>query len=162
VELGPTGFSVQRARAFLDHAEPAVGSQINSSPAEVRIWFSERLEPALSRHSLSAPKRSLGDRTWNCRIFGRRDIGDYLTSHALISLIKIIVASAVAHARQFSPNSENALEGGAPSPPSKSIFIGINEDRFCILVYMPVGRGGSLAVRRSACYLTTDYAREPL
>jgi copper resistance protein C len=37
------------AHAFLDHAEPAVGSQINSSPAEVRIWFSERLEPALSR-----------------------------------------------------------------------------------------------------------------
>jgi len=33
----------------LDHAEPAVGSQIHSSPAEVRIWFSEKLEPALSR-----------------------------------------------------------------------------------------------------------------
>jgi copper resistance protein C len=37
------------AHAFLDHAEPAVGSQINSSPAEVRIWFTERLEPVLSR-----------------------------------------------------------------------------------------------------------------
>jgi methionine-rich copper-binding protein CopC len=37
------------AHAFLDHAEPAVGSQIRSSPVEVRIWFTEKLEPALSR-----------------------------------------------------------------------------------------------------------------
>jgi len=41
--------SISWAHAFLDHAEPAVGSQIHSSPAEVRIWFSEKLEPALSR-----------------------------------------------------------------------------------------------------------------
>jgi methionine-rich copper-binding protein CopC len=37
------------AHAFLDHAEPAVGSQIHSSPVQVRIWFTERLEPVLSR-----------------------------------------------------------------------------------------------------------------
>ena len=37
------------AHAFLDHAEPAVGSQIHTSPVEVRIWFTEKLEPALSR-----------------------------------------------------------------------------------------------------------------
>ena len=37
------------AHAFLDHAEPAVGSQIRTSPAEVRIWFTEKVEPALSR-----------------------------------------------------------------------------------------------------------------
>jgi len=37
------------AHAFLDHAEPAVGSQAHSLPAEVRIWFTEKLEPALSR-----------------------------------------------------------------------------------------------------------------
>jgi methionine-rich copper-binding protein CopC len=37
------------AHAFLDHAEPAVGSQIHTSPTEVRIWFTERLEPVLSR-----------------------------------------------------------------------------------------------------------------
>lgn len=37
------------AHAFLDHADPAVGSQVHSSPAEVRIWFTEKLEPALSR-----------------------------------------------------------------------------------------------------------------
>jgi len=37
------------AHAFLDHADPAVGSQMRNSPAEVRIWFTEKLEPALSR-----------------------------------------------------------------------------------------------------------------
>jgi methionine-rich copper-binding protein CopC len=37
------------AHAFLDHAEPAVGSQIHSAPTEMRIWFTEKLEPALSR-----------------------------------------------------------------------------------------------------------------
>ena len=37
------------AHAFLDYAEPAVRSQIHNSPTEVRIWFTERLEPALSR-----------------------------------------------------------------------------------------------------------------
>jgi methionine-rich copper-binding protein CopC len=41
--------SVSWAHAFLDHAEPAVGSQIHNSPAEVRIWFTEKVEPALSR-----------------------------------------------------------------------------------------------------------------
>ena len=37
------------AHAFLDHAEPAVGCEIHTSPTEVRIWFTERLEPVLSR-----------------------------------------------------------------------------------------------------------------
>ena len=37
------------AHAFLDRAEPAVGSQIHNSPIQVRIWFTERLEPVLSR-----------------------------------------------------------------------------------------------------------------
>jgi methionine-rich copper-binding protein CopC len=37
------------AHAFLDHADPAVGCKIHNSPAEVRIWFTEKLEPALSR-----------------------------------------------------------------------------------------------------------------
>src|SRR5262245_58462912 len=35
--------------AFLDHAEPAVGSQVHDPPAQVKIWFTERLEPALSK-----------------------------------------------------------------------------------------------------------------
>src|SRR5207253_11447149 len=36
------------AHAFLDHATRAVGSAIHSSPAQVRLWFTEKLEPAFS------------------------------------------------------------------------------------------------------------------
>ena len=37
------------AHAFIDHAEPAVGSQIHGAPTQVKIWFTEKLEPALSK-----------------------------------------------------------------------------------------------------------------
>jgi methionine-rich copper-binding protein CopC len=37
------------AHAFLDHAIPAVGSTVRASPASVRLWFTEQLEPAFSR-----------------------------------------------------------------------------------------------------------------
>ena len=37
------------AHAFIDHAEPAVGSQIHVAPTQVKIWFTEKLEPALSK-----------------------------------------------------------------------------------------------------------------
>jgi len=37
------------AHAFVDHAEPAVGTQIRGAPAQVKIWFTEKLEPALSK-----------------------------------------------------------------------------------------------------------------
>jgi hypothetical protein len=37
------------AHAFIDHAEPAVGSKLASPPGAVKIWFTERLEPALSK-----------------------------------------------------------------------------------------------------------------
>ena len=36
------------AHAFLDHATPAVGSAIHGSPAQVRLWFTQKLEPAFS------------------------------------------------------------------------------------------------------------------
>ena len=36
------------AHAFLDHATPAVGSAIHGSPAQVRLWFTQELEPAFS------------------------------------------------------------------------------------------------------------------
>jgi methionine-rich copper-binding protein CopC len=44
-------FAVQLAEghAFPDRSEPAVGSQIASSPSVVKIWFTEKLEPALSK-----------------------------------------------------------------------------------------------------------------
>jgi methionine-rich copper-binding protein CopC len=37
------------AHAFLDHANPAVGSKVHGSPSEVKVWFSEKLEPAFSK-----------------------------------------------------------------------------------------------------------------
>jgi methionine-rich copper-binding protein CopC len=37
------------AHAFVDHSEPAVGSQIHTRPVQVKIWFTEKLEPALSK-----------------------------------------------------------------------------------------------------------------
>jgi methionine-rich copper-binding protein CopC len=37
------------AHAFVDHAEPAVGSKLPSSPSVVKIWFTEALEPAFSK-----------------------------------------------------------------------------------------------------------------
>jgi methionine-rich copper-binding protein CopC len=36
------------AHAFLKRAEPAVGSTAQASPNEVRIWFTENIEPAFS------------------------------------------------------------------------------------------------------------------
>ena len=41
-----------RANAFLDHAEPAVGSTVDSSVTEIKIWFTQNLEPALSQMQL--------------------------------------------------------------------------------------------------------------
>jgi methionine-rich copper-binding protein CopC len=36
------------AHAFLDHADPRVGSTIKMPPAQVRLWFTQELEPAFS------------------------------------------------------------------------------------------------------------------
>lgn len=41
--------SVVRAHAYLDHAIPAAGSAVHQSPIEVRLWFSERLDPPFSK-----------------------------------------------------------------------------------------------------------------
>lgn len=43
--LGAAG---AEAHAFLDRAEPRVGSTTKGPPAQVRIWFTESLEPAFS------------------------------------------------------------------------------------------------------------------
>jgi copper resistance protein C len=42
------GLARLQAHAFLDHAEPAVGSKVKQKPHEVRIWFTEPIQPALS------------------------------------------------------------------------------------------------------------------
>ena len=37
------------AHAFIDHTDPVVGEAIKSSPAEVRLWYTQGLERAFSR-----------------------------------------------------------------------------------------------------------------
>ena len=41
------------AHAFLDHAMPPVGSSVGAAPAEVRLYFSEAIEPAFSAVKLA-------------------------------------------------------------------------------------------------------------
>ena len=43
------GGGVASAHAFLDHAEPKVGSEVAVTPTEVKIWFTEAIEPAFSK-----------------------------------------------------------------------------------------------------------------
>jgi copper resistance protein C len=38
-----------RAHAMLDHAEPKVGNKVATLPREVTLWFSQKLELAFSR-----------------------------------------------------------------------------------------------------------------
>jgi methionine-rich copper-binding protein CopC len=40
--------SAVRAHAFLDRANPAVGSSLATPPQRVSIWFTQELEPAFS------------------------------------------------------------------------------------------------------------------
>jgi copper resistance protein C len=44
------------AHAFLDHADPKVGSTINESPSQVTLWMTENLEPAFSKLQISDAK----------------------------------------------------------------------------------------------------------
>ncbi|HZK79528.1 MAG TPA: copper resistance CopC family protein [Humisphaera sp.] len=45
--LAMTG--VASAHAFVDRAEPKVGAESNSAPTEVKIWFTQQIEPAFSK-----------------------------------------------------------------------------------------------------------------
>ena len=38
--------------AYLDHASPLVGSTVTSAPSEVRMWFSQPLEPRFTAAQL--------------------------------------------------------------------------------------------------------------
>ena len=42
------GAPLAEAHAFLDHADPKVGSQLHTAPVSVRLWFTEELEPAFT------------------------------------------------------------------------------------------------------------------
>jgi hypothetical protein len=43
------------AHAFLDHAVPAVGSTVTSAPKDVRIFYTQPIEPAFSGATVSGP-----------------------------------------------------------------------------------------------------------
>jgi hypothetical protein len=44
-----------RAHAFLDHADPAVGSSVPTPPTVIHLWFTQELEPAFSWVTVSDP-----------------------------------------------------------------------------------------------------------
>jgi methionine-rich copper-binding protein CopC len=44
--IGATGSAM--AHAYLDHAAPPAGSTLGASPATVKMWFTEAIEPAYS------------------------------------------------------------------------------------------------------------------
>jgi copper resistance protein C len=41
--------SIANAHAFLDHADPRVGSVVASAPAKLSLWFTQEVEPAFSK-----------------------------------------------------------------------------------------------------------------
>ena len=45
--------SAASAHAFLDHADPKVGSSLKASPTEIKIWFTERVVLAFSQIKLA-------------------------------------------------------------------------------------------------------------
>jgi methionine-rich copper-binding protein CopC len=36
------------AHAFLDHAEPRVGASVQAAPTQLKLWFTQEIEPAFS------------------------------------------------------------------------------------------------------------------
>jgi methionine-rich copper-binding protein CopC len=42
------GLAAAHAHAFLEQTDPRAGSTVTAAPAELRLWFSESLEPAFS------------------------------------------------------------------------------------------------------------------
>ena len=44
-----TCVSLAEAHAFIDHADPPVGCTMHGSPSMIKIWFTRKLNPALSR-----------------------------------------------------------------------------------------------------------------
>ena len=41
------------AHAFLDHADPRVGSAVAVAPRQLTLWFTQKLEPAFSKVSIT-------------------------------------------------------------------------------------------------------------
>jgi hypothetical protein len=49
LSLFSAGTFEANAHAFLDHAEPRVGSAVATAPRQVTLWFTQNLEPAFSK-----------------------------------------------------------------------------------------------------------------
>ena len=47
------------AHAYLDHASPLVGSTVKSAPSEVRLWFTQSLEPKFTSAQVRASNGSV-------------------------------------------------------------------------------------------------------
>ena len=54
--------TLAKAHAFLDHADPKVGSTVKGSPSVVKIWFTEELEGAFSNIQVFDAKGAEVDR----------------------------------------------------------------------------------------------------
>ena len=63
------------AHAFLQRAEPAVGSTVQTSPSEIRIRFTENIEPAFSSIQVFDPSGKEVD---------KHDVGLDRSDHALL------------------------------------------------------------------------------
>lgn len=50
------------AHATLERASPPVGASVAGSPGEVRLWFSEALEPRFSGAEVTGPSGRVGGR----------------------------------------------------------------------------------------------------
>ena len=53
------------AHAFLDHAAPAVGSTVQAAASEIKVWFTQEIEPAFSTIKVEDAKGKMvakGDR----------------------------------------------------------------------------------------------------
>jgi methionine-rich copper-binding protein CopC len=46
------GAAIAYAHAYLDHTSPLVGSTVKAAPSEVRMWFTQTLEPRFSAAQL--------------------------------------------------------------------------------------------------------------
>ena len=64
-----------KAHAFLQGAEPAVGSTVQTSPSEIRIRFTENIEPAFSSVQVFDPSGKEVD---------KHDVGLDRSDHALL------------------------------------------------------------------------------
>src|SRR4029453_13475749 len=70
-----TGSAKVEAHAFLERAEPAVGSTVQTPPGEVRVLFTEKIEPALSTIQVFDASGREGD---------KRDVHLDRSNHALL------------------------------------------------------------------------------